>query len=139
MTDGLGWMPVRAFVSQSFEQLQVTLGYLERALMSGNLEEVRAAGVMTRMGKFKPDEVQLRYNQCRYELHLSVIQQIKGDPGYNPCQPISCQTGLENVGLTQLLCKFTNPWTEKGVRVHSRSSVGVFGYPLPAPLVPPEP
>lgn len=115
-------MPVRAFVSQSIEQLQVTLGQLERALASGNIEELRVAGVMTRMGRFRPEEVQLRYNQCRYELHLRACALPCSDPNRVP-----------------YLKLYTNPWTEKGMKVHSRSSVGVFGYPLPAPIVPPEP
>jgi len=112
-------MPIRAFVSQNIEQLKVTLCALEQALQSGSLEEIRASGIVTRTGPLKTNEVQLRYNQCRYELHL------RAKCTQDPAQRCA------------LLEQYPNPYTEKAMQVHSRSSVGVFGYPLPAPLVPP--
>jgi hypothetical protein len=115
-------MPVRAFVSQDLPTLQNTLAAIESALQSGQIEEIRVAGVITRTGKMMQTDLQLRYNQCRYELYLRVNALTCNDP----TRPA-------------LLLQFPNPYPEKGMRVSSRSSVGVFGYPLPAPLVPPVP
>lgn len=66
-------MPIRAFVSQNIDQLKATLALLEKAMQSGSLEELRVAGITTRTGKMEQQDVELRYNQVRYELYLRVI------------------------------------------------------------------
>lgn len=102
-------MPIRAFVSQDIEQLKVTLAALERAQATGSLDELRVSGILTKVLPLKPNELQLRYNQCRYELHLRA--KCERDP----------------VQRQSLLELYPNPYTEKGMQVHSRSAVGVFG------------
>lgn len=115
-------MPIRAFVSQDLNQLKATLALLDKALMSGSLEELRVAGIMTRTGGMKMTEVQLRYQQCRYELYLRV----------------KCMDPKDD-NTASLQAQYTNPYIEKAMKVHSRSSVGLYGDVLPAPFVPPTP
>lgn len=111
-------MAQRAFVGQNIEQLQKTLASLEQSLAS-QLEETRVSGVTSRKRPKAERDLELRYNQCRYELHLRA--KCISDP-------------VQRCAMLEL---YPNPWTEKAMQVHSRSAVGVFGYPLPAPLVPP--
>lgn len=113
-------MPIRAFVSQDITQLQKTLTLLEQALLNGSTNELRVSGILVTTGDVTQKDMELRYKQCRYELYLRA--QALADTDQNKVAYVA---------------QFTNPYREIVMKVHSRSSVGVFGYPLPAPLVPP--
>lgn len=115
-------MPIRAFVSQNIQQLQATLGLLEMALQSGSIEELRVAGIMTRTGPLKPGEVQLRYNQCRYELFLRV-QSLADDSAGDE----------KNCILKQ---QFTNPYCEKIMHVDTQRSSPLWPEGQTAQIIP---
>lgn len=118
-------MPIRAFVYEELETLiKNIVPALDKALRTGSLQELRIAGVVTRTAAISQRDLETRYYQARHEVYLAGIGKRDG-------------SGNSDAGAAALEPR--NPWTEKSMQVHSRSSVGVFGYPLPAPLVPPQP
>lgn len=120
-------MPIRNFVYQSAETLiKKIIPALEKARQTGSTNELRVAGILTRTNKVSQAELATLYYQARYEIYL------KGQPQYIKG---ARQDGDEKCRQFEP----SNPWREKGMAVSSRSAVGVFGYPLPAPMVPPEP
>lgn len=106
-------MPIRAFVTQSLEQLAVTIAALETALQSGQLNELRAAGIMTRTGKI---DVERAYRQARYEAFLRAQFALHADPAFVPnvCQ----QTGLAPATVA-LLAQWPDPYREEVRHVES--------------------
>ena len=111
-------MPIRAFVSQTFDQLNATLALLEKALQSGSLEELRVAGIMTRTGPLKQTDVQLRYNQCRYELFL----RVNADPDMS--------------ANAKLVAQYTNPYCEKIMHVEVQRSKSAWPFAQPPQIIP---
>lgn len=115
-------MPIRAFVYDTVEDLIKKVGALDKARQGGSIELISAAGVTTKKGAVNQRELETRYYQARFEIYAF------GQGLYGKKQNAQCA-----------ILEPQNPWREKGMKVHARSSVGVFGYPLPAPLVPPNP
>lgn len=102
-------MPIRAFTTQDLVQLKKTAAAIEKAMASGSLEELRVSGILTRMGAIGQRDLELRYNQCRYELYLRAKSLDDTD-----------------ANKAALVAQFTNPHVEKIMRVESRSSCYPF-------------
>lgn len=112
-------MPERVFKYSSFEELKGFAASLEKALTTGNIQQLRNnhTGFLVETAPLTAVQIRRSLMDVRYEIFKRGCEGNADAKKLEPC----------------------NPLREKSMQVHSRSAVGTFGYPLPAPLVPPEP
>jgi hypothetical protein len=107
-------MPIRAFVTATLDDLTKEGGIiqlLEQAQRTGSLHSLRnnSTGFLSQATPLTADDVDRRYKQARYEAYLRVLAMDDGDQ------------------KTALKLQWTNPWTEKIMRVE----VSRDGYFIP--------
>lgn len=120
-------MPLRAFTSQKLVDLQRTIATIEAAQLSGNIEELRVAGVLTRTGKVDVAQI---YQQARYEAYLRCQDLLRADPAYVCGMPLSQQVGINQDTLLKL-AQYPNPYRENIRRVETMNGCRVSQSILP--------